>query len=488
MFKSYIRINKMKILIIESIWAKPHLETAGEIALDLKKQKQNISFAWVGSDLFWNEWDIPKITKILGSNINKKIQCFEETLSNKGVNVIKDNYTPNVNNIKNWSNKFEGNITNLKQFKYKNLPLGIGAASSLISFYNNKNPNLKYIIKKVRELLCTGAYIYEKTDFLLKKYKPKKVITFNNRFASSLPIILAAEKHNLEILRHDRGSKHNKYYIYKYDINDPRNFKDIKKINLDNKNKLKIAKDYFNNKFDGSFRDEVNKNFTKEQIKNFLPELPKKKKIITYYTSTEYEQEAYINLKYRQSDVFKIFYEYINKLKNIHLIIRVHPSLSKKNDHNWIKYKGKNVTIISSVSKVDTYALMRKSDVVCGYSSRIVLESAYLNIPTISFKDFGWPKKLGILYGEEKKTIKKNLQKALKNEINFNIKKILSVSYFYSTYGIKYKYYKSEAINKGKFLGLELEWKSDLIKILERFAIRKVYFKIKKFYNQILTS
>jgi hypothetical protein len=46
---------------------------------------------------------------------------------------------------------------------------------------------------------------------------------------------------------------------------------------------------------------------------------------------------------------------------------------------------------------------MRKSDVVCGYSSRIVLESAYLNIPTISFKDFGWPKKLGILYGEEKK-------------------------------------------------------------------------------------
>jgi hypothetical protein len=69
---------------------------------------------------------------------------------------------------------------------------------------------------------------------------------------------------------------------------------------------------------------------------------------------------------------------------------------------------------------------------------------------------------------KKKKTIKKNLQKALKNEINFNIKKILSVSYFYSTYGIKYKYYKSEAINKGKFLGLELEWKSDLIKILEK--------------------
>ena len=66
----------MKILIIESIWVKPHLETAGEIALDLKKKKQNISFAWVGTDLFWNEWDIPRITKVFGCNINKKNSKF----------------------------------------------------------------------------------------------------------------------------------------------------------------------------------------------------------------------------------------------------------------------------------------------------------------------------------------------------------------------------------------------------------------------------
>ena len=116
----------------------------------------------------------------------------------------------------------------------------MGVASSLISFYNNKNPNLKYIKKKVKQLLCTSAFIYEKTNFLLKNYKPNKIITFNNRFASSLPIILAAKKNNLEILRHDRGAKHTKYYLYKYDINDPRNFKDIKKIDLKNKKKLKI--------------------------------------------------------------------------------------------------------------------------------------------------------------------------------------------------------------------------------------------------------
>ena len=131
---------------------------------------------------------------------------------------------------------------------------------------------------------------------------------------------------------------------------------------------------------------------------------------------------------------------------------------------------------------------MKKSDLVCGYSSRIVLESAYLNIPTISFKDFGWPKKIGILYGEQKKLINKNLQKALNNKIKFDIKRILYVSYFYSTYGIKYKYYKSKSLNNGKFLGEELEWKSNSIKMLENFALKKSYFYIKNIYNYLVTK
>ena len=76
---------------------------------------------------------------------------------------------------------------------------------------------------------------------------------------------------------------------------------------------------------------------------------------------------------------------------------------------------------------------MRKSDLVCAYTSRIVLESAFLNIPTILFKDLGWPKKLGILYGESQNLIKKKSSKALKNKINFDLQKILAVSYFYSS-------------------------------------------------------
>ena len=69
----------------------------------------------------------------------------------------------------------------------------------------------------------------------------------------------------------------------------------------------------------------------------------------------------------------------------------------------------------------------------------------------------------------------------------FDIQKILSVSYFYSTYGIKYKFYKSKTINKGKFLGEELEWKSNSLKILENFGLKKLYFYIKNIYNHLIT-
>lgn len=96
-------------------------------------------------------------------------------------------------------------------------------------------------------------------------------------------------------------------------------------------------------------------------------------------------------------------------------------------------------------------------------------------------------KKIRNFIWRRKKNNKKNIQKALKGKIKFDIKKILSVSYFYSTYGIKYKYYKSEAINKGKFLGEELKWKPNIFEIFENLGFKKLYFNIKKTYNQLIT-
>ena len=92
----------------------------------------------------------------------KKIDSFLKILKKNKVNIIDINDNYNTDYIKKWAYKFDGNINDLKKFKYKSMPLGMGAASSLISLYNNKTPNLISIMSNVRELLCTSALIYEK--------------------------------------------------------------------------------------------------------------------------------------------------------------------------------------------------------------------------------------------------------------------------------------------------------------------------------------
>lgn len=472
----------MKTLIIESAWISPHLETAGEILLDFKRRKKKSKFAWVGNSLKWNDYSIPTFLYSFGCSPEKRVEKFLYLLKKKKIEIINEDDTFNKHSIEKWSMNFNGDLNQLKKFKYKDINLGMGIASSLISQTNNINFDTNKYKKKIINFLYSSAVVYERTIKILDKEKPNTVITFNNRLGLSLPIIQACKKKKVNIIRHDRGANYKKYHLYKYDINDPRNFKNIISNweQNKNKNKIKIANNFFTKKFNGTFLDEVNKNYTRHQIKSSLPKIPKNKKIITFFCSTEYETDAYINLKYNQMKMFKKFYQIVKKINDVHLIIREHPSLTNKEGDKWNRFKSKNTTIVTANSKYDSYEIMRKSNIVCAYASRIVLESAYLGKPTICLRDFGWPRGIGILYGESQKKIYSNLMKSLNTKPKFNLNKILAVSYFYSTYGINYKYYKPETINKGLFLNRRLEWKSRSILFLESLGLKKIYFKFKK--------
>ena len=133
--------------------------------------------------------------------------------------------------------------------------------------------------------------------------------------------MLACNKKKIKVIRHDRGSNYKKYFLYNYDINDPRNFTGIysKWKKIKSENNIKIAKNFFKKKFNNTFVDEVNKNFTNNQKKNTTPFIPKNKTIITFYCSTEYETDAYINLKYNQMASFKKFYKCLKNFKNIYI-------------------------------------------------------------------------------------------------------------------------------------------------------------------------
>jgi hypothetical protein len=483
----------MKILIIETISSKPHIEISGEIALKYKKQNQNniVKFSWLGYDLPWTDWQTSKIFSLLGGSDENKVFELQRILEKHKIEICKNLESDN-DDIFKWSRSFSGNIDNLKKFKYKKKPLGMGVASSCITFFQDTNFQPQKKINLVRKLLYSSATVYERSKKLLLIEKPNLVITFNNRFATSLPIIIAAKELRIKILRHERGSSFKKYMLFKYDINDPRNFSNIYKEwkNIKSNKKYVIAKKYFSDKLNNKHQDEMGFNYTQSQKLGYLPSLPNNKRIIVYYTSTDYENSAYVNFKFNQIKAFEKLYKAINQTEDLHLVIKLHPTL-KNRDHGkadekkWLKYQNKNTTVILSNEKFSTYSLMFRADIVCAYHSRIIIESAYFSKPTIGLIKFGWPDGIGIKYSSSVSNLKKILNKNYKFK-KINKDKCLSVGYYYSTYGEKFQYYKPKNYYDGTFLGKKLEWKSKKIKILEYCGFKKIYYRIRPFLKSWL--
>ena len=70
----------MKILIIESIAATPHLETSGEIAIREKKKGNDVIFSWVGNNLPWNDWQLNWVYRFVGGSYEKKLNEIYRTI------------------------------------------------------------------------------------------------------------------------------------------------------------------------------------------------------------------------------------------------------------------------------------------------------------------------------------------------------------------------------------------------------------------------
>ena len=78
-----------KLIIIESILAKPHLETAGEIALRFSNNPKykNVSFSWIGKDIHFTDWDYPIFHKLYRYYISKRLKIFLDLLSKNRIRI-----------------------------------------------------------------------------------------------------------------------------------------------------------------------------------------------------------------------------------------------------------------------------------------------------------------------------------------------------------------------------------------------------------------
>jgi hypothetical protein len=481
--------------MIESIGFAPHLETSGEIALTLSKGKNNVLFSWIGSDVPFNDWSIPKYSRYFGCSIEKRVKSFLDLLEKNKINIIKcPKLSPLLlKKIYIWAYKFEGSINDLKKYNYKNVPLGISVASSLISYY--KDPYLNPENKKLTySSLISSAIVYERALAILSSAHPQVIYTFNGRFCISKPIVEAAKKLSIKVRFHERGSSLYKYEIYDKPIH---NFsyteKKIRKFWIDSNKKDKsfLGSSYFSNlRYPSS---NIPQNFTSKQIKGLsIPKIFEKTRIV-YFSSSDDEYEAI-------SDQFgKIYWSNqieaakdliaITKLyNNFDLIIRLHPNLINKSPsqlREWVKLSDSHLRIILPSDKVDSYALLESADVVFSYGSTIGIEAVFWGKISALLGPSWYQNSNGI---HRIKSLA-HLRRFLKNIEEIKPSKDNDAriyGYYLHSFGIPFKFYKPLKSSEGIFLGSKLEWKSKFIISLS--SIFSFYFKLLSYLRKFFSN
>ena len=464
----------MKVLCCETIPANPHVETSAEIALTYKKKNFDVLFAYLGSDLPWTDWDLKLIYRVFGASYEKKIDKLIEILEKKNIESFKFVKCKSevLKKINNWSLKFYGNLDKLKHYKYKNFPLGYGVASSLISLHEDDNFNTIKNIKLVRRLLVSSAIVLERFKQLVEQEKPNIIVTFNNRFATSLPIVLYAKYKKIKILCHERGSNYKKYEIYETDVHNVDNTqKEILKYWKNaNKNKIKIAKNFFKKRKEGKkINIYTSKSFTKNQKKGLKLYKSKNKRRVVYYTARDAELSSLYFQKFNQEKKFKLLVKACNQYKDIELIVRVHPSANNfktKDDLRWQKYSNlKNVKIIYSKDPVNSYELMKTADIVATYTSTIIVESAYWGKPSISLGNFYYSKQKVAIHPKNYRHLVRILDKKYKFK-KIKLSETYPYAFYMSTFGKKFKFYNPIDTHNGYLFNNLLTWKSGFIKMI----------------------
>ncbi len=477
----------MHSLLAETVAFAPHLETAGELALKARDAGNQPSFAWLGDNLPWTDWELPRIARLAGCSLAPRVKRFEELLAMRGINVLP-HLVPDAaltNQLQQWVQDFSGDLDALKAYHFEGAKLGMGVASSLISWTRDSQYNPATDMARVRAVLGSSALVYGRAIAAIEATKPDQLITFNGRFSTCKPIVEAGNKLGIPVLRHERGHAFDYYECFHDQIH---NFAYIReRIGLawnaaDPTERTRLGHQYFERRLKG---DGIYwYSFTKDQERGRgLPPAQQGKRRVVYYNSSDDEYAAV-------SDVFTLGHwpnqlsavrdliKICESLGDIELVIRMHPNLAKSPIEcaRWNTLKSDCLTIIAATDPMDSYALLASADMVVCYGSSIGIEATYAGKPTILLGPCFY-QGLGVAHEPADAAALQTLLRPTHNLPPIDRERCLPYGHYYLTFGTKFTYYKPTSFAEGTFLGERLGWDPDWVHWLRKQGVGKLVRK-----------
>ena len=474
-----------------------HLATAGEIAISESILGKNVGFAFIHSKnpdrSLGPRSQLHNISiKLRGISNRNLIIKLEKELNKfdvKTVNTQKSLLNKSIlEDIKAFVENSPNNLDDLRKYYYKGANLGLGIVSSLISRTKNYSCDPKDYPELLNLYLESSAFVFETTNLIISNYKPKKIISFNGRFACAKAIFESALSLGIPVQYHERGATPDKYEIFDKQPHNLPYIREKTKIfwetsSLSLNEKIAESKKYFEGRRSGDGIGWMS--FIDKQTRGMIPSDINGRKIV-YFSSSDDEYAA-VEKEYLDSlrnPMFKdqrhaiqILINWVSNQEDSSLIIRVHPHLMKKSPEDrqwWNSLSGKNVNLIPSESPIDSYALIDWSDVVVTYRSTTGIEATYWGKPSISvgpanYSGFGCvyePESIQDLFHLLEKT---DLQK-------LNQEACFIYGFYRMSFGIPYKYYQPETLFQGKFLNKDLSLYPEWVDALRNFS-RKLSWK-----------
>lgn len=457
----------MKVLIIEAAQISPYLEIGLEIAELNAKSGNKVYYCHISKHL-------PFIIEHQENRgiLRKLYICIQK---NKIEKTIDDriNYSDKLLVTKNKKNSLRTNIEfdsieRLKEYEWNGYDAGMGAASTLITIMKEPKPNTIKNKSLINTILWTFKIIQKSAENWMSKTNPDKVYICNGRVAEARAILRVCEKYQIPFVVYDIGYKRDSYSCWTHnqhnlellqqDINNH-----WKKSLLREEVKKMYAEKYFLDKR-LKLDDDRFKSFTKHQTEDLLPiNWTESKYNVVFFTSSTDEYEAitdFQNIHTLFPDQITAINEignFLKKFNDVNFYVRIHPHAMYKGASEKITWRNlennKALNVIPAKSKIDSYRLIDKADLILTYCSTIAIEASYWNKPSIIVARAKYDK-LNASYNPSNRLA---LWSLIKNRnLKPQKKGIYIFGYYQLTYGKTFKYYKIKKNERREFKGIQL--------------------------------
>jgi hypothetical protein len=450
----------LDLLAIDTFSFTPHLETSGEICINERLAGSSVGFVFIYVD---NPDDTPCSPLLARFGRHKrKVHKLQRLLSAEGVTQVAQPRLANsaFRDAGNFARNCLATMDELKNLSYKGAALGIGAASSLISFTGDEEPDVSAHSDLINRYLRASALVFEAACVLIPQYQPKSVLVFNGRLACARAIVEAARQFEVSCLLHERGATFQRYEIFDREINNMAYMRQRVRHAWDQAgiDREALGRSFFHRRHNG---DGIGwTSFIGDQERGSVPARGASRRLV-YFSSNNDEYATACEMEHAlfesQREAVRFLIEWVGQQTNVELVIRVHPGAQTKSLRErewWDSLTGANVKLESSASKTDSYALAESADTVLTYSSSMGVEASFFGKPVILLGDTDY-RGLGCAY--EPETLE-DLEALLAQTalLPKHPESALPYGYYSLTFGREYRIYQPFNLFEGSFMGSEL--------------------------------